>query len=119
MPSDEKIFMGRKLARGTQFAGFRRPFSRGVPMTRTLLASSLVLALAGCYYQAPTRTSEIIPQAFPFPAGPGVVQAVTIAPAPMSAAAGASAPSGWKRLLVRMDNGFQQYVDTQSSDFAV
>ena len=89
-------------------------------MTRTLLASSLVLALAaGCAYQSPTRTSEIVPQAFPFQPGTGVVQAITTAPAPMSAAAGASAPGGWKRLLVGMDNGVQQYVDTQSGDFAV
>jgi hypothetical protein len=88
-------------------------------MTRTLLASSLVLALAaGCAYQSPTRTTEIVPQAFPFQPGTGVVQAVTNAPAPMSAAAGASAPGGWKRLLVRMDNGVLQYVDTESNDFA-
>jgi hypothetical protein len=88
-------------------------------MTRTLLVSSIALALAaGCAYQSPTRTSEIVPQAFPFQPGTGVVQAVTKAPAPLSAAAGASAPSGWNRLLVRMDNGFQQYVDTQANDFA-
>ena len=88
-------------------------------MTRTLLAASVVLAVAsGCAYQSPTRTSEIVPQAFPFQPGTGVVQTVTNAPAPMSAAAGASAPSGWKRLLVRMDSGVLQYVDTESSDFA-
>src|SRR5262245_32101427 len=107
--------------------------------TRAFAATLTVLAafVAGCSSPGPQKAASTsaaqIGQEMPFATGPGVVQAVTPAPAPVAAggstgasaapassakSAAAPAGSGLQRLRVRMDNGQTVFVDTSSKDIA-
>jgi len=78
-----------------------------------VLAAAGFAGLAGCYW---TPQSDIN-QPFAYRTGTGVVESVTSAPKPFSAAAGGSAPETLYRLKIRTDDGRTQYLDTDSTDF--
>lgn len=74
--------------------------------------------LAACAYQAPQ--TDITGQQFGYFPGTGVVESVSRAPLPITAAAGGTAPEAQQplyRLAVRMDDGRLQYLDTDSTEF--
>ena len=85
-------------------------------MKRTLAALA-VISLASCAWYAP-RTD--VGQSLTYRTGTGVIESVTSAPAPLTAAAGGSAaPSEpLSRLAIRMDNGRIQYIDTSDTGYA-
>lgn len=91
-------------------------------------------ALAGCAYErVPPSQPTIAPQAMSYQPGAGVVQRVIPAPAaaaggttsrPVADASGApssdTAPTGrMNRLVIRMDNGVTQYIDTDNLEIKV
>jgi len=98
----------------------------------SLLAAAAVLG--GCASK-PADTfprASIAPQPIAYRAGTGVITQVAASPsyygntAPATSAAGgsaganigvAAAPSGYKRLIVKMDDGKMQYLDTESNEF--
>lgn len=71
----------------------------------------------------PPQSSATVPGAIVVAPAPGPLQAgygrvETIVPV-SAAAAGASAPSGNKRIGIRMDNGVVQYLDTNASALSI
>ena len=75
------------------------------------------IALLGACNTTPQATPTISTIVHPLRAGTGVVQSVT--PAPVMAAAGATASSApMQRLEIKMSDGKMQYVDTRSSEIA-
>ena len=95
-------------------------------MTRTTASLAiLALGLAACMSQPPRQSEpRIATQEMPYRSGQGVVIAATVAPAPVSAAAGgtlaatSAAPAPY-RLAIRMDGGDVQYVDTDNPEITV
>ena len=88
-------------------------------MKRSLAALAFV-SLAGCAWYTPQ--TDITGQPFAYRTGSGVVESVSRAPAPFTAAAGGTAPSSayepaLYRLKIRMDSGRIQYIDTESTEF--
>ena len=79
-----------------------------------VLAAAGLAGLAGCYW---TPQPDVAAQPFAYRTGSGIVESVTTAPKPFTAAAGASAPDTLYRLKIRMDNGGMQYLDTSSAEF--
>ena len=83
-------------------------------MKRTFSALAFI-SLAGCAWYAPPTD---VGQSLTYRSGNGVVESVSTAPRPFSAAAGGSSPDApLYRLQVRMDNGQVQYIDTDSTQF--
>jgi hypothetical protein len=77
--------------------------------------AAVSFSLAGCAWYAP-RTD--VGQSLTYRSGNGVVESVSTAPRPFTAAAGGSAPDApLYRLKVRMDNGQVQYIDTDATQF--
>ena len=89
-------------------------------MKRTLAAFAVLgslSGLAGCAWMYTPQT-DITGQQFQYRPGTGVIESVTRAPAPFTAAAGgSSAPDQLNRLTIRMDDGRQQYLDTSDTGF--
>jgi len=90
-------------------------------MKRSLvvLAAAALAGLAGCYW---TPAPDINAQPFAYRTGSGVIESVTTAPKPFTAAAGGSAPASpyeptLYRLKIRMNDGRTQYLDTDSTEF--
>lgn len=104
-------------------------------MTRIALPLSViaVTALAACAAPYPSDTSTlahaapIVPQAMEFRPGTGTVERVMLTPGPLSSASGgtatgvgvasSSSSNRLNRLVIRMDNGGVQYIDTDSNEF--
>jgi hypothetical protein len=89
-----------------------------MPRIAASLSLLAIVALSACVHEPARNAPQISRQEIPYHAGSGVVVARTQAPAPMMAAAGASAPAPY-RLTIKMDNGALQYVDTDNADIAV
>ncbi|HUQ75500.1 MAG TPA: hypothetical protein VM183_12310 [Burkholderiales bacterium] len=95
-----------------------------IPLSALALAS-----LSACVVYEPDRpantftSSAIAPQPIAFQTGPGTIAKITASPSysTSSAAGSTTAPvrAGYpfNRLMVRMDNGATQYLDTDSNDF--
>ena len=83
---------------------------------KSLLAAVALSGLAACAWQAP-RTD--VGQSLSYSTGTGVVESVSRAPSPFTAAAGgrASASEELNRLRIRMDDGRIQYIDTGDTGF--
>lgn len=86
-------------------------------MKRTFAAVAFA-SLAGCAWMYTPQT-DVSGQQFQYRPGNGVIESVTRAPAPFTAAAGgsAAAPDQLNRLTVRMDDGRRQYIDTSDTGF--
>jgi hypothetical protein len=83
-------------------------------------------ALAGCvtYEEAPVRQASLVPpvpivaQAVAYRPGTGTVERVTAAPIASAGGTASAVPSErMNRLVIRMDNGGVQYIDTDSNEF--
>jgi hypothetical protein len=91
-------------------------------MKRSIVAFAAVstsIGLASCAWMY-TPETDVSGTQFQYRPGTGVVESVTRAPAPFTAAAGGgSAQAGvpLNRLTIRMDDGRRQYIDTESGDF--
>ena len=94
------------------------------------LSALAVAALGGCYMYEPDRpamalaTGNVAPQPVPYYTGMGTIAKITTSPsyATTAAAAGASTNTvrpgyPFNRLVIRMDSGATQYVDTDSNEF--
>lgn len=89
------------------------------PVVVAPAAAPYVLAPAGTVVvpQASTAGMVVIaPAAAPLRVGMGRIESILSVP---SAAAGGTAPSSTKRIVMRMDDGSVQYFDTQAADLAV
>jgi hypothetical protein len=107
-----------------------RVTSAPAPVVVAPAAAPYVLAPAGMVVvpQASTAGTVVVPQASPAgmvvvaPAaaplrvGLGRIESILAVP---SAAAGGTAPSSTKRIVMRMDDGSVQYFDTQAAGLAV
>ena len=82
------------------------------------IAALALIALAGCAWMYTPRT-DITGQQFQYRPGDGVIESVTRAPMPFTAAAGASGSASQTlyRLALRMDDGRRQYIDTDEPGF--
>ena len=87
-------------------------------MKRSLAALAFA-SLAGCAWMYTPRT-DVTGTQFQYRPGTGVIESVTRAPSPFTAAAGGSsaAPDQLNRLAIRMDDGRRQFIDTSDSGFA-
>lgn len=108
-----------------------------IPLSLSILA---VATLGACSSNRPADTfprASIAPQPVAYTPGPGTITQVAASPSYYgSAAAGTTAPrtsslgnsaganisgagarSGYNRLVIRMDNGATQYIDTDSNEF--
>src|SRR5262245_48782682 len=81
-------------------------------MKRTLVAVAFS-GLAGCAWMSAPQT-DISGTQFQYRPGTGVIESVSRAPTPFTAAAGGSAPETLNRLKIRMDDGRTQYIDTDT-----
>ena len=81
-------------------------------MKRTLVAIAFG-SLAGCAWMSAPQT-DISGTQFQYRPGTGVIESVSRAPTPFTAAAGGSAPETLNRLKIRMDDGRTQYIDTDA-----
>jgi hypothetical protein len=81
-------------------------------MKRSIAALAFI-SLAGCAWMyAPQK--DITGTQFQYRPGTGIVESVSPAPAPFSAAAGGSGPERLNRLKIRMDDGRIQYIDSDA-----
>lgn len=92
-------------------------------MMKRSLAALAFAGLAGCAWYTPQ--TDITGQPFAYRTGSGVIESVSRAPTPFTAAAGGSsaaasgtaAPDQLYRLKIRMDSGRIQYIDTSDTAF--
>src|SRR5512140_729185 len=100
-------------------------------MTRVAFSLSVVAvaALAACAEPAyrpamDPQAAPIAPQAMEYRPGTGTVERVMLSPGQMSSASGGTATgvagssaNRLNRLVIRMDRGGTQYIDTDSNEF--
>ena len=89
------------------------------PVVVAPAAAPYVLAPAGTVVvpqASPAGMVVIAPAAAPLRVGLGRIESLLAVP---SAAAGGTAPSSTKRIVMRMDDGSVQYFDTQAAGLAV
>jgi len=98
-----------------------------IPLSLSILA---VATLGACSSNRPADTfprASISAQPVAYTPGPGTITKVSASPSYTSAAAGGTSPASpsstvragypLNRLVIRMDNGATQYIDTDSNDF--